>query len=141
MASQAHHPTLHLRLHPGHKFRRSCSPVLAGPGRNANARIMWRIDQLLRALRRAGRRSVAMIDLACGDGSRLVRAAKLARRLGFVAIEARGFDKSAVKVAAAAQAATAVRDPAIGLTFEVADENAPAEARRGGRAGHIARRR
>ena len=82
-------------------------------------RILWRIDQCLRALRRLGRRSVSILDIGCGDGSLLVRAAQRARELGFVAIIARGFDRSESEVMSARALAASERDPAIGLDFEV----------------------
>lgn len=126
MASIADRPTLHLKRSRSDLFRRACSPALAGASRNANARIMWRIDQALRALHRAGRRSVSIVDVGCGDGSLLRRAALRARALGFVAIEARGFDRSPAKVAAAREAAGAKPDPAIGFAYEVAEGAPPA---------------
>lgn len=84
----------------------------------AEARLLARIGLVLRALRRKGRRAVVIVDNRCGEGGLLLRAAALARRLGFVAIDAQGFDRAADRLTCArAAAAQAARDPAIGLAF------------------------
>lgn len=72
-------------------------------------------------LRAARRRSVRIVDAECGDGRLLIHAARHARALGFTAIEARGIDDDRIAVAAACAAAARVRNPAIGLVFELAD--------------------
>lgn len=51
----------------------------------------------------------------------LFRAMVRARLLGFVAIEGRGFDISGEAIEMARRAARGWRDPAIGLSLEVAD--------------------
>ncbi len=56
----------------------------------------------------------------------MIRAAKRARALGFVAVEAKGFDRSLGHVANAAHAAAlAGRDPAIGFSFCVREGGEP----------------
>lgn len=91
-----------------------------------DARAMMRIERFLCALRNAGRRAILIVDDGCGDGRLLIRAAKRARKLGFVAIEAKGFDRSSDHVARAAHAAAlAGRDPAIGFSFCLREDGAP----------------
>ena len=91
-----------------------------------DARAMMRIERFLCALRNAGRRAILIVDNSCGDGRLLIRAAKRARKLGFVAIEAQGYDRSPDHVARAAHAAAlAGRDPAIGFCFRVREDGAP----------------
>jgi hypothetical protein len=82
-------------------------------------RALWKVHKVLRDLRAKGRRAISIIDTRCWNGDLLVRAARHARALGFVAIEARGFDASAGRVAAARAAARAWPDPGIGFVFEV----------------------
>jgi hypothetical protein len=93
--------------------------------RTAEALDMMRINRFLSALREAGRRSVFMVDNKCGDGSLLLRAARRARALGFVAIDAKGFDRSPQRIALARAAALAWRDPAVGIGFFVRDSGSP----------------
>lgn len=75
----------------------------------------------LAALRATHRRSVRIVDADCGAGNVLLCAALYARALGFTAIEAHGIDGAAALVDRARAAATAVRDPAIGLSFATGD--------------------
>lgn len=86
---------------------------------------MRKIERYLAALRKAGRRAVFIIDNKCGDGGLLIEAARRARALGFVAIEAKGFDRSPDRVAIARAAALAGRDPAIGFNFVVREAGSP----------------
>lgn len=86
-------------------------------------KLLHQIDQLLSALRFAGRKSVEIVDTCCGDGALLVTAAKRARALGFVAIEAKGFDAASDCVERAWARAAGTRDPAIGYTFLVLERD------------------
>ncbi len=79
------------------------------------------IADALAALREAGRYSVRIVDIDCGTGGLLIRAVRHARALGFLAIEGRGIDGAPVLIARAKAAAANLRDPAIGVTFEMAD--------------------
>lgn len=93
--------------------------------RGGTIHVMTRIERFLRGLRDVGRRSVFIVDNKCGDGGLLIRAAQRARALGFVAIEAKGFDRSPDRVAVARAAALAGRDPAIGFNFFVREAGSP----------------
>lgn len=81
----------------------------------------------LAGLRAARRRSVRIVDAACGDGALLLHALRHARRLGFVAIEGRGIEGAPAQVARARHAAARLNDRAIGVTFNMGDP-APALA-------------
>ena len=85
----------------------------------------WRVEQVLIRLRARHRRSVFIVDRFCGDGDRLIQAAKRARELGFVAIAAHGFDRRRSDIRAARKAGAEVRDPAIGLTFDLWPSGSP----------------
>lgn len=67
------------------------------------------------------RRSLRIVDVACGNGRLLIHAARHARALGFTGIEARGIDIAPSLIASAQVGALRVRDPAIGLVFETCD--------------------
>jgi hypothetical protein len=73
----------------------------------------------LKMLRAAGRRSVRIVDAACGDGALLLPALGRARALGFVAIEARGVDGDADALARARRAAAAMADRAVEVQFDL----------------------
>lgn len=75
----------------------------------------------LLALKQACRRSVRIVDADCGAGGLLLHAAAHARALGFLAIEGRGIDASPALIGRARAAAARLRDPAIGMTFEVGE--------------------
>lgn len=75
----------------------------------------------LAALRERGRHSIRIVDADCACGTLLIEAARHARALGFTAIEGRGIDGSPAMVGRARAAAARLHEPAIGLTFEVAD--------------------
>jgi SAM-dependent methyltransferase len=62
---------------------------------------MARVEDTLLRLRKAGRRAILIVDPACGDGALLLRAARRAETLGFVAIEALGFDRDFRRLALA----------------------------------------
>jgi SAM-dependent methyltransferase len=81
----------------------------------------------LRGLRKRGRRSIRIVDAACGGGELLMHAVRRAREMGFVAIEGRGIDADPRLIANACRAAARQSDPAIGLVFEQGD---PDEAMR-----------
>lgn len=117
--------TLGISPHRQMVARRGWSRDRMAARRNANAGVMARIRRYLIALRRAGRRAILIVDVDCGDGRRLIDAAAEAHALGFVAIEARGFDISPEKVAAAAETADGRGDPAVRFSFAVLDERAP----------------
>lgn len=79
---------------------------------------MTRIEDALTGLRRAGRWVIRIVDNKCGDGSLLIRSAERATALGFVAVEARGFDRSPDNIAAARAAAAGVgQAPGVRLIF------------------------
>jgi SAM-dependent methyltransferase len=84
---------------------------------SAEACLLEEIDRALQILHIHGRHSVFIVDMACGDGRLLLHAARRARALGFVAIDAKGFDDAPAQIAFATAAAHAVRDPAIGFAF------------------------
>ncbi|MFS0738360.1 SAM-dependent methyltransferase [Sphingomonas sp. 1P06PA] len=90
------------------------------------------IDDVLAALRRRGRRAIRIVDLDCRSGRRLIDIAARARAKGFLAIEARGCDRSPLAIAAARRAGAAHRDPAIGWQFDVADPASAIAAERDG---------
>ena len=99
-------------------------PPLAHPPRpmrssDADLRALWKVHRVLRELRATGRRAISILDTRCGNGDLLIRAARHARALGFVAIEARGFDALAGGIAAARVAARAWPDPGIGFVFDL----------------------
>lgn len=89
----------------------------------------------LAALHEAGRFSIRIVDADCGAGSLLIHAAHHARAIGYNAIEARGIDGSPALVGRARAAAARLADPAIGVSFDLADaltalreeEEAPAD--------------
>lgn len=75
----------------------------------------------LAALRERGRHSVRIVDADCACGTLLIEAVRHARALGYTAIEGRGIDGSPAMIGRARAAAARLHEPAIGLTFEVAD--------------------
>lgn len=75
----------------------------------------------LAALRERGRHSIRIVDADCACGSLLIEAVRYARAIGFTAIEGRGIDGSPAMIGRARAAAGRLHEPAIGLTFEVAD--------------------
>ena len=79
------------------------------------------IETALCDLQLAGRRAIRIVDAGCGSGAMLFRAMVRARMLGFVAIEARGFDILRDDIELARRATRSWNDPAIGLSLEVAD--------------------
>lgn len=72
----------------------------------------------LESLRANGRRSIRIVDMACGADEFLIAVARQARALGFVAVEALGIDRDARAIDRARRAALAAVDPRIGLMFE-----------------------
>lgn len=82
------------------------------------------LDAALVALRLRRRCAVRIVDADCGAGALLLHAAGRARELGFTAIEVRGIDGSPTLIGQARTAARSLADPAIGVTFELADAHA-----------------
>lgn len=99
---------------------------LARPGsRTAQADPRWpQIIAELAALRARWRHAIRIVDADCACGTLLIAAARQARALGFTAIEARGIDGSPALIGRARGAAARLRDPAIGLFFDLADMRA-----------------
>jgi hypothetical protein len=79
----------------------------------------------LNTLRQQRRCAVRIVDADCGCGALLIAAVRHASALGFTAIEGRGVACSPALIGRARSAAARLRDPSIGLSFEVAD---PVEA-------------
>ncbi|RXZ29977.1 SAM-dependent methyltransferase [Sphingomonas desiccabilis] len=75
----------------------------------------------LAALREQGRHAIRIVDADCGAGALLLGALLYARALGFTAIEGRGIEVSPPLVGRARASAARLRNPAIGVTFEVGD--------------------
>ena len=75
----------------------------------------------LQALRDRHRHAVRIVDADCACGTLLIEVARHARALGFTAIEGRGIDGSPALIGRARAAAARLRDPAIGLTFDMVD--------------------
>lgn len=75
----------------------------------------------LKSLRRHKRRAVRIVDVNCGDGTLLIQAVRLARSLGFLAIEALGVDSDADHIDDARDRARMMKDTAVGLDFQVAE--------------------
>ncbi|MEN3748207.1 methyltransferase domain-containing protein [Sphingomonas sp. HF-S3] len=95
------------------------SAILHGSVRRARADRRWpAIERLLFAMRKAGRRSIRIVDAGCGAGDLLIQAARHARSIGFLAIEGRGIDRDPAAIARARSTAKLLADPAIGLSFE-----------------------
>lgn len=86
---------------------------------------MARIDRVLAGMRRAGRRAILIVDNKCGDGRLLIRAAQRAAALGFVAVEAHGFDRSPQQIADARTAARDIADPRVRLKFTLRSGSEP----------------
>ncbi len=95
-----------------------CCAAAAGQGDDGETR--RQIDDALIALRGHGRCAVHILDVRCGCGEWLVRAALRAASLGFVAVDARGFDEDAVFVERARATVRRLGDPRIGICFDVA---------------------
>lgn len=79
------------------------------------------IAAALTALRERHRHAVRIVDADCACGTLLIAAVRHARALGFTSIEGRGIDGSPTLIGRARAAAARLHDPAIGLSFEVAD--------------------
>lgn len=78
----------------------------------------------LQALRDAHRHAVRIVDADCACGTLLIEVVRHARALGFTAIEGRGIDGSPAMIGRARAAAARLHDPAIGLSFAMADVRA-----------------
>lgn len=117
MLATAHRATPAMRRLPPNP-----SPHCVGHCVSAERDGRWpAIADALAELREAGRYSVRIVDADCGAGALLIHAVWHARSLGFTAIEGRGIDGAPALIGRANAAAARERDPAIGLTFEVAD--------------------
>ncbi|WP_288413640.1 SAM-dependent methyltransferase [uncultured Sphingomonas sp.] len=90
--------------------------------RSVRADPRWpHIAAALQALRDAHRHAVRIVDADCACGTLLIEVARHARALGFTAIEGRGIDGSPALIGRARAAAQRLHDPAIGLSFDMAD--------------------
>lgn len=106
--------------------RRDWTGKVAAGRRTADSRGLRRIERFLIALRRAGRRAILIVDSDCGDGERLIQAANRARALGFLVVDAEGYDRSREHVALASRAAAARGDPTVRFRFAARDAIASA---------------
>ncbi|UYY77546.1 SAM-dependent methyltransferase [Sphingomonas sp. R1] len=89
-------------------------------GRAAMQDLRWpTVFARLEAMRDEGRRSIRIVDAACGTASLLLHTIRTARMLGFVAIEARGVECDGALLAEARRVAATIQDPAIDLTFHI----------------------
>jgi hypothetical protein len=104
MASHAAFPSPAVPLHPV-----------------GEARAMRLVDEALVELQADGRKAIRIVHAGCGSGAPLIRAVVRALELGFVAVEARGFDESADDILIARLATATWRDPRLGLAFEQAE--------------------
>lgn len=91
------------------------------PGGTRNGPCDARIAKALAELRNHGHRSVRMLDLDCADGTRLLRAAAEARRLGFVSVEGRGVSLWTGGIRHARWQAELAIHPSTSLAFEIAE--------------------
>ena len=64
------------------------------PDSLADHKIWAKVDAALRALKSDGRSSITILDVGCGSGTWLLRAARRACEMGFTNIRVRGFDVS-----------------------------------------------
>lgn len=87
--------------------------------------------------RHRGHRSIRILDLACGRGDRLLRAAARARELGFVSVEGRGVDPSPGNIRHARHRAESEAHPSTGLVFEIGEPIAALAAEHDGAADFI----
>lgn len=99
---------------------RTCDPC-ALPGGFGDRHIWRQIDDTLIGLRKAGRCAIRILDVGCGDGAWLISTVLRAQMLGFVAIEARGFDILPALIDRARSMAGGIADHRIGFSFDVAD--------------------
>jgi hypothetical protein len=100
---------------------RPASSVTAG-SRVAQSDPRWpQIAAALADLRARHRHSVRIVDADCACGTLLIETVRHARALGFFSIEGRGINGAPTMIGRARAAAARLHDPAIGLTFELAD--------------------
>jgi SAM-dependent methyltransferase len=92
------------------------------------------VESALTEFRRAGHRAVRILDLGCGAGERLLHAATFARNLGFVSIEARGTDLSALRIRQARAHARDQAHPGTDIRFDMAEPIAALAAEHDGAA-------
>jgi SAM-dependent methyltransferase len=104
-------------LGPSFTFR-----MLRAEDRRADTDRRWpSIVRCIAELRENGRRAIRIVDVHCGAGTVLIAAARRARALGFVAIEARGVDSDPRLIGRASAAARGIADPAMGFSITVGD--------------------
>jgi hypothetical protein len=90
--------------------------------RTAHSDPRWpEIVDTLKSLRVARRHAVRIVDADCACGALLIATLRQARTLGFTAIEGRGIDGAPAMIGRARASAARLRDPAIGVEFDLAD--------------------
>jgi SAM-dependent methyltransferase len=88
----------------------------------ADQRLWTLLAAKLTGLRATGASSVSILDAGCGPGTWLRRLVVYARRLGFAAITARGFDVAEAQIhIARRKASDLTRLPGVALRFDVAN--------------------
>lgn len=90
----------------------------------ADREVWRRIDAALVELRTQGRESIRILDLGCGPGTWLLRAALHARTLGFSHVEACGTDISTELIGLAQRSAARIAVPGVAIDFAVRDMEA-----------------
>ncbi|WP_375403106.1 SAM-dependent methyltransferase [uncultured Sphingomonas sp.] len=79
------------------------------------------VERALARLRDEGRHAIRIVDIDCGTGRRLAGVVRLARAMGFTAIEARGCAASREAAHAAAAASARHPDAGVGWGFDAVD--------------------
>ncbi len=87
----------------------------------ADREVWRRIDAALVEMRTQGRETIRILDLGCGPGTWLLRAALHARALGFSQVAARGIDISAELIGLAQRSAGRITVPGVAIDFAVRD--------------------
>jgi hypothetical protein len=82
----------------------------------------------LEVLRESGRRALRIVHVPCGDGALLIAAARRARSLGFLSIEAVGAAVDPERLERARRRASLHAESAIGFAFKLAQPLASLEA-------------
>ncbi len=76
------------------------------------------VAAVLAGLRHGNRRCVRILECECGSGEFLLECVRLARQLGFTAVEARGIDCREDLLGCARSRAASLKDPAVGIVFD-----------------------
>lgn len=76
------------------------------------------VAAVLAGLRHGNRHCVRIIDCECGSGELLFDCVRLARQLGFTAVDARGIDCREDLLCCARARAADLKDPAVGIVFD-----------------------